>query len=67
MSSINPYENFENNLVEQPTIKLFKKLGWKTYNAFNEFDSGVSPIERNERGEIFFAYLFPPFDICFNF
>ena len=52
MSSINPYENSENNLVEQPTIKLFKELGWKTHNAFNEFDSGASFLERNERSEI---------------
>ncbi len=52
MSTLNPYENSENSLVEQPTIKLFNKLGWKTYNAFNEFDSGVSPLERNERNEI---------------
>ena len=52
MSTLNPYENSENNLVEQPTIKLFKELGWKTHNAFNEFDSGASFLERNERSEI---------------
>ena len=31
----------EDELVEKPTINLFKKLNWKIYNAFNEEDELV--------------------------
>ena len=52
MSSVNPYDNSENSLVEIPTIELFKKLGWETYNAFNEFEYVKSPLERDNKSEI---------------
>ncbi len=52
MSTINLHENSENILVEQPTIKLFHKLGWITFNAYNEFESQISPLDRNERDEV---------------
>ncbi len=66
MSSINPYENSENNLVEQPTIKLFEKLGWEKYNAFKEFDSKVSPLERKERNEIVLVSRLRNFLVKYN-
>ena len=52
MSTINLHKNSENILVEQPTIKLFQKLGWITFNAYNEFESEISPLDRNERDEV---------------
>ena len=42
----------EDALVEQPTIELFSELGWETYNAYSEFDSGPSPLGRENKGEV---------------
>ena len=49
---MNLNQNSENNIVELPTIKLFKNLNWETFDAFNEFDSGVSSLERTEKNEV---------------
>ncbi|MBI1928539.1 type I restriction endonuclease subunit R [Candidatus Poribacteria bacterium] len=47
----NPYS--EDSLVEQPTIALFKALGWEVANGFHEFDrAGGSPFGRETKGEV---------------
>jgi len=41
----------ENALVEQPTIALFKALGWEAANGSHEFDrAGGSPFGRETKG-----------------
>ena len=52
MSLLDLYNNTEKNLVEKPTIKLFENLKWKTFDAFNEFESGGSSLNREERNEV---------------
>ena len=42
----------EDELVEQPAIELIKSLGWETYNAYNEFDTGKSILGRETRAEV---------------
>jgi len=43
----------EDALIEQPTIQLFKKLGWETYNAYAEFDHAEgSPVGRETKSEV---------------
>lgn len=43
----------EDYLVEQPAIRLFAELGWKTYNGFHEFETrGGSPLGREHKGEV---------------
>ncbi len=42
----------EDALVEQPTIELFKELGWETANCFREFESGRSPLGRESKGDV---------------
>jgi type I restriction enzyme R subunit len=43
----------ENNLIEQPTIELFRSLGWKTTNLMGEFGGkdggGKSPEGRESK------------------
>ena len=42
----------EDSLIEQPTIRLFGKLGWETANCFHEFDLvGGSPLGREAPSE----------------
>ncbi len=42
----------EDSLIEQPTIRLFSKLGWETANCFHEFDlPGGSPLGREAPSE----------------
>jgi len=37
----------EDALIEQPAIKLFRDLGWETFNAFNEtFVPGCGTLDR---------------------
>ena len=45
----------ENSLIEQPSIELLARLGWKTYDAFGEFEGGASPLGRETRGEVMLA------------
>jgi type I restriction enzyme, R subunit len=52
MSSINPYKNSEDYLIEQPTIKIFEKFNWETHNAFNEFETNKSSLNRSSRSEV---------------
>jgi type I restriction enzyme R subunit len=42
----------EDLLVEQPAISLMHDLGWETYNAFGEFDHGMSTLGRESRGDV---------------
>lgn len=42
----------EDALVEQPAIALFDELKWDTYNAFNEFQAGPSPLGRETQSEV---------------
>ena len=45
----------EDSLIEQPSIELLARLGWKTYDAFGEFEGGASPLGRETRGEVMLA------------
>jgi len=42
----------EDSLVEQPAIALLAELGWETFNAYSEFDSGASPLGRETKAEV---------------
>lgn len=43
----------EDALIEQPAMELLQCLGWKTYNAYNEFGAaGSSPLLRETKGEV---------------
>jgi len=42
----------EDALVEQPAIALLAELGWKTFDAYTEFDHGVSPLGRETKAEV---------------
>ncbi|MDY0096509.1 MAG: type I restriction endonuclease, partial [Candidatus Vecturithrix sp.] len=42
----------EGALVEQPAVALLSELGWKTFDAYSEFDHGVSPLGRETKAEV---------------
>ena len=42
----------EDALVEQPAIALLSSLGWETFNAYSEFDKGISPLGRETKAEV---------------
>lgn len=42
----------EDSLIEQPAIALLAELGWETFNAYSEFDHGVSPLGRETNAEV---------------
>lgn len=42
----------EDELVEKPAIEVFRELGWKTINAYDEFDHGTSTLGRETKSEI---------------
>ncbi len=42
----------EDALVEQPAIALLAELGWKTFDAYSEFDRGVSPLGRETKADV---------------
>ena len=46
----NPYT--EDQLVEQPAIALLASLGWETLDCYSEFDQGISPLVRENKGEV---------------
>lgn len=46
----NPYS--EDQLVEQPAIALLAEIGWETLDCYGEFDQGVSPLGRENKGEV---------------
>ncbi|MCD4673391.1 MAG: hypothetical protein K8R77_12075 [Anaerolineaceae bacterium] len=42
----------EDDLVEQPAIALLGELGWETFNAYDEFEHGLSPLGRETRADV---------------
>lgn len=42
----------EDELVEVPSIELLGDLGWKTINAFHEFDGGASLLGRETKADV---------------
>ena len=47
----------EDHLIEQPTLELFRELGWQTTNGYHEFDSapgaaGRSPLGRETAADV---------------
>ena len=42
----------EDLLVEQPAIALLGEMGWETLDCYDEFDQGISPLGRENRGEV---------------
>ena len=46
------YGYSEDSLVEQPAIALLAQLGWETQNCYDEFNSGVSPLGRESKGDV---------------
>ena len=42
----------EDTLIERPAIELLASLGWKTVNAYGEFDHGASALGRENRSEV---------------
>ena len=42
----------EDQLVEQPAIALLAGMGWETLDCYNEFDQGISPLVRENKGEV---------------
>jgi type I restriction enzyme, R subunit len=42
----------EDALIEQPAIALFSTLGWESFNAYREFDHGVSLLGRETKTEV---------------
>ena len=42
----------EDELIEQPSIKLFYELGWETLDCYNEDFGEDSPLGRNHRGDV---------------
>jgi type I restriction enzyme R subunit len=42
----------EDALIERPAIALLAELGWKTINAYSEFDHGASTLGRETRAEV---------------
>ena len=42
----------EDLLVEQPAIDLLEEMGWEALDCYDEFDQGISPLGRENRGEV---------------
>ena len=42
----------EDALVERPAIELLEALGWQPFNAYQEFDHGVSALGRETKAEV---------------
>ena len=42
----------EDLLVEQTAIDLLTEMGWETLDCYDEFDQGISPLGRENRGEV---------------
>lgn len=42
----------EDALIEQPAIALLAELGWKTFDAYSEFDHSASPLGRETKAEV---------------
>src|SRR5665213_1452902 len=48
-----PSQYTEDQLVEQPAIKLFEELGWETVNAYRETLGSEGTLGRDNRSEVF--------------
>ena len=48
-----PRQYTEDQLVEQPAIKLFEELGWESVNAFQETLGPNSTLGRDNKSEVF--------------
>ena len=42
----------EDQLVEQPAIALLAEMGWETPDYHDEFNQGMSPLGRENKGEV---------------
>ena len=42
----------EDLLIEQTAIALLEEMGWETLDCYDEFDQGISPLGRENRGEV---------------
>ena len=42
----------EEQLVEQPAIRLFKELGWAAVSALEEIFGGTGTLQRETKGEV---------------
>ncbi|WP_152555097.1 HsdR family type I site-specific deoxyribonuclease [Desulfonatronum thiodismutans] len=47
-----PMDYTEDTLVEKPAIALLEELGWTPFNAFHEFDGGLSSLGRENKSEV---------------
>jgi type I restriction enzyme R subunit len=47
-----PYAYTEDQLVEQPAIRLFADLGWETVSAMEEMFGAVGTLDRETPGEV---------------
>lgn len=45
----------EDQLVEQPAIRLFEELGWESINAYNETLGSEGTLGRDNKSEVFLA------------
>ena len=50
---MSPGRYTEDQLVEQPAIKLFEELGWDTANAYNETLGAIGTLGRDNKSEVF--------------
>ena len=50
-----PNQFSEDQLVEQPTIRLFEELGWETINAYDETLGPDGTLGRDNRSEVFLS------------
>jgi len=48
-----PGQYSEDQLVEQPTIRLFEELGWEVVNAYDEALGPDGTLGRDNRSEVF--------------
>ncbi|GAB6061169.1 HsdR family type I site-specific deoxyribonuclease [Desulfonatronum parangueonense] len=47
-----PMDYTEDTLVEKPAIALLDELGWTPFNAYHEFDGGLSSLGRENKSEV---------------
>jgi type I restriction enzyme R subunit len=53
MTPPSPGKYSEDQLVEQPTIRLFEELGWQTVDALYEFLGDAGTLGRDNKSEVF--------------
>jgi type I restriction enzyme R subunit len=52
---VTPGQFSEDQLVEQPAIRLFEELGWKTLDAFHETLGPTGTLGRDNQSEVFLS------------